>query len=70
VTDFRVECSRVYNDGSRVWILCRSEDDVEEWKEYNLALRPGCALFVGSECIQRGYLSEERCAEISRELGG
>ena len=68
VGTYRVVCTRAYEDGTKVFVICRSVEEVEEWKLYSLETRRVCALFVGTECIQRGYLNEERCAQISKEL--
>ena len=36
--------------------------------DYSREWRPGCALFIGAECVQTGYLGGERCAKLSAEI--
>jgi len=36
--------------------------------EYSKMYRPGCSLFIGSQCVQFGYLGEIRCSELSKEI--
>jgi hypothetical protein len=36
--------------------------------KYNLENRPGTALFVDSHCVSVGYLGDERCVVIQRQL--
>lgn len=62
-----VECIRVYNDGSMAKSI-RFPHEVDEWIKHNRLWRFGCALFVNGECKYRGYLSQERCDEISLNL--
>lgn len=58
---------RVYNNGDRRrQVLPRAEALAEI--EYSKKWRPGCALFIGHECVQVGYLGDERCLDISMEL--
>lgn len=57
---------RVYNNGDRV----TTPNATPELVQYSVDFRPGCALFLDGEIVQTGYLSRERCEEISRELRG
>jgi hypothetical protein len=43
-------------------------DDLDAHIEYNLMYRPGRAFFVDGRCLNRGYLSDDECKEISNEL--
>lgn len=45
-------------------------EDLDIHIEYNLTMRPGRAFFVDGVCLNRGYLSEERCRSIEAELVG
>ena len=58
---------RVYNNGDRLKQTLPHDQAMAEI-EYSKANRWGCALFIGSECVQTGYLGEERCAAISAEI--
>lgn len=58
---------RVYNNGDRLEQSLPHDQAMEEI-EYSKANRWGCALFIGSECVQTGYLGDERCAAISAEI--
>ena len=55
---------RVYNSGTRVIV----DDATPELVQYSIDFRPGCALFLDGEIVQTGYLGQERCEEIAREL--
>lgn len=55
--------TRVYNNGDRVTDL---HSHVEGWRAYNEANRPGCALFINGECIQRGYLNDQQIAHAQQ----
>lgn len=58
---------RVYNNGDRLKQTLPHDQAMEEIK-YSKANRWGCALFIGSECVQTGCLGAERCAAISAEI--
>jgi len=58
---------RVYNNGDRLPQRFPREQALDEI-EYSIKWRFGCALFIGSECVQYGYLGPDRCAAISAEL--
>lgn len=57
----------VYSDGSRKENGVSSENIASHiW--YNLRMRPGRAFFVDGFCLNKGYLTIERCEEIEKEL--
>lgn len=62
-----VSVLRVYNDGSRVEKTIPIHEAATE-VSYNMLRRPGCAVFVNGLCVQEGYLSKERCMDITYEL--
>lgn len=45
-------------------------ENLQEHVDYNLKMRPGRAFFVDGKCLNQGYLTAERCAEIEKELAG
>jgi hypothetical protein len=59
-----VRLLRVYPNGDRrPWVypsaeFSREYRDVEDWKNYNMVFRPGCALLVDGKCIYKGCCSE------------
>jgi hypothetical protein len=56
-----------YGDGSRKVNGVPSKNLASHiW--YNLVMRPGRAFFVDGVCLNEGYLTRERCAEIEKEL--
>lgn len=57
----------VYSDGSRKWNGVTSEN-IAGHIYYNLNMRPGRAFFVDGLCLNKGYLTPERCKEIEKEL--
>lgn len=59
--------TRVYNNGDRVAHEWSPEEGAKEIA-YNAYYRIGVAVFRDAECVQVGYLGEERCAAISEEL--
>lgn len=61
-------CIRVYNNNDRTKDDYSTQEEMNNWVEYNKLYRPGCALFVNGECKQVGYLSMSRCIEIAKEL--
>lgn len=63
---FRVVCTRAYLDGAKVETIARDQEFVDAWLEFYQG--GSVALFVGPDCVQRGLLSAERCAEISAEI--
>ena len=44
VSTYRVVCTRAYDDGTKVFVICRSVEEDEEWKLYSLETRRVCAL--------------------------
>lgn len=58
---------RVYNNGDRVKQTLPEARAIAEI-DYSKIYRWGCALFIGSECVQLGYLGQVRCDAISEEL--
>lgn len=63
----RLTIMRYYNNGDHVRQSFPRAEALAQI-EYSKRNRPGCALFIGCECVQVGYLGEERCAAISAEL--
>ena len=61
--DSLVDVLRVYNNGYRT----RSKLTLEQASE-SMRFRPGCAYFIDGKCVQEGYLGEERCASIAKEI--
>lgn len=59
---------RIYNNGSRIQIDFRTEDDMDAHLEHSVHARFGCAHFRDGVCVSRGYLSKERCEEIEAEF--
>lgn len=57
---------RVYNNGNQLAEYLPYDQAMAEI-EYSKSARPGCALFVGSECVQAGYLSMDRLVAIGKE---
>lgn len=37
---------------------------------YNLNMRPGRAFFVDGVCLNKGYISDERCKEEAEKIKG
>ena len=58
---------RVYNNGDRLKQTLPHDQAMAEI-EYSKKMRPGCALFVGADCVQSGYLSMDRLVAIGHEL--
>ncbi len=58
---------RVYNNGHRV-VRTLEPGEVERQLTYDKVMRFGCALFVDGKCEAVGYLGEERCEVLSKEL--
>lgn len=58
---------RVYSSGDRV-VQHIEPHDVEAQLSYDKVMRFGCALFVDGKCHSFGYLGEERCEALSKEL--
>jgi len=58
---------RVYNNGDRIKETLPRNQAMAEI-EYSKKMRPGCALFVGADCVQAGYLSMDRLVAIGHEL--
>jgi hypothetical protein len=63
----KVKITRVYNNGDRVVENLPREEALTEIA-YSMKNRWGTALFIGSQCVQYGYLGPERCEAISEEL--
>jgi hypothetical protein len=59
--------TRVYNNNEFVRIDVADADLVAELLN-ETTYRPGCAIFVGSKCLQRGYLSKTRIAGWEAKL--
>ena len=60
-------CVRVCSNGDRV-VEWRSAQDLSGWLQHNSTWRFGQALFVDGETRAQGYLTLERCRELSLEL--
>lgn len=58
---------RVYSNGDRV-VHHLEPNEVERQLSYDKVMRFGCALFVDGKCEATGYLDEERCEALSKEL--
>lgn len=58
-----------YCDGSYKTNGVKSEH-LQDHIDYNLSMRPGRAFFVDGKCLNKGYLSDERCKEIEKSLIG
>lgn len=58
-----------YANGDMKWNGVPTEN-LADHIAYNLSRRPGRAFFVDGKCLNRGYLTEERCQEIEKELVG
>jgi hypothetical protein len=54
----------VYNNGD-IKTNGVSEEHLETHIQYNLDYRPGRAFFVNGECLNKGYLDDERIAEYT-----
>ena len=57
----------VYNNNQYKTNVVRHED-LESHIEYNKTWRFGRALFVDGECVNKGYLSDERIAEWTEKI--
>jgi len=57
----------VYNCGDRTHNGVHP-DDLENHIEYNLRMRPGRAFFVDGQCLNQGYLDDDRIKAILEEL--
>lgn len=57
----------VYANGDRVNNGVMTEH-LDDHITYNRAMRPGRALFVDGRCVHRGYIPQETCDAIERDL--
>lgn len=48
----------VYANGNHVINIVR-EEHISDHIDYNIHMRPGRALFIDGECINKGYLKDE-----------
>lgn len=63
-------CTRVYPNGDKITLKISSEEEKNQWVEYNSTWRFGCALFVNGTNVYSGYLSQEKVKEIESSLQG
>lgn len=60
-------CVGVYSSGDKIHNGVLS-DDLNHHIEYCKTFRPGRAIFVDGKCIYRGYLTEQECVVVEKEL--
>lgn len=60
-------CVRIGSDGSQS-VDVREPDVVRQWVRFNQDFRPGTALFVDGDCVDRGSRTKEDCDQISAQM--
>lgn len=60
--------TRVYNNGDRVTTHFASTEEMENHLAFSITARFGCAHFRDGKCVSFGYLGQQRCEAIEKEL--